>query len=318
MDEQIVHDFHHKMTDERLNGHHNHENELKSLYREILSGMATDYSEYRKHVPMFLSSLEVNNEHSVSYSILLFFELYEQLMVARQFRFFDLSIMEHDADNDTLEKMKPIFEASYSKNNQQRLSEENFDLSTLSDNDKKEIAALIISKLQADSKQLNWNKDMVDVTMMHFIFLRQILGSLNNAELFYHAVGILIDRLTSSEYYQAGRDIAEEVIISSYKDGISELGYFNSFRLYSNLGSIHASLLYANLSLTCILKKDPPYSEKLVKEVVWQGIKFFRNVKLYPWAAKIYSEIPDVVQIRFTLFASYLNNYSSKYHPVFL
>ena len=292
MDEKIVHDFHHKMTDERLNGHHNHENELKRLYREILSGMATDYSEYRKHVPKFLSSLEANNEHSVSYSILLFFELYEQLMVTRQFRFFDLSIMNHDADDDTLEKMKPIFEATYSKNNQQRLSEENFDISTLSDNDKREMAALIISKLQADSKQLNWNRDMVDVTMMQFTFLRQILGSLNNAELFYHAVGMLIDRLTSSEYYQAGRDIAEEVIISSYKDGISEVGYFNSFRLYSNLGSIHASLLYANLSLTSILKKAPPYSEKLVKEVVWQGIKFFRNVKLYPWAAKIYREVP--------------------------
>ena len=176
MDEKIVHDFHHKMTDERLNGHHNHENELKRLYREILSGMATDYSEYRKHVPKFLSSLEANNEHSVSYSILLFFELYEQLMVTRQFRFFDLSIMNHDADDDTLEKMKPIFEATYSKNNQQRLSEENFDISTLSDNDKREMAALIISKLQADSKQLNWNRDMVDVTMMQFTFLRQLLG----------------------------------------------------------------------------------------------------------------------------------------------
>jgi hypothetical protein len=213
-------------------------------------------------------------------------------MDTKQFSFFDLSIMDHDADDDTLEKMKPIFEASYSKNNQQRLSEENFDISTLSDEDKREMAALIIGKLQSDSKQLNWNKDMVDVTMMQFTFLRQILGSLKHAELFYHAVGLIIDRLTSSEYYQSGRDIAEEVIISSFKDGFPEIGYFNSFRLYSNVGSIHASLLYANLSLTCILTKKPPYSEKFVKEVVWQGIKFFRNVKLHPWAAKIYSEVP--------------------------
>lgn len=297
MDEKIIHDFHHKMTDERLKGHQNHENELKGLYREILSEMTVDYSEYKKHVPKFLSSLESNNEHSVSYSILLFFELYEQLMTSRQFRFFDLSVMDHDANGDTLEKMKSIFEASYSKNNQQRLSEEYFDISTLSNNDKREMAALIISKLQVDSKQLNWNKDMVDVTMLQFVFLRQILVSLGNAELFYHAVGMLIDRLTTSEYYQAGRDIAEEVIISSYKDGISEVGYFNSFRLYSNLGSIHASLMYANLSLTCILKKQPPFSEKFVKEVVWQGIKFFRNVQLYPWAAKIYSEVP--VELKF-------------------
>jgi hypothetical protein len=50
--------------------------------------------------------------------------------------------------------------------------------------------------------------------------------------------------------------------------------------------------MYANLTLTCILKSPPPYSEKFVKEIIWQGLKFFRNVKLYPWAAKIYSEVP--------------------------
>lgn len=292
MDEKITQDFYHKMTDERLNGHHGHENKLKGLYREILSEMAADYTEYRKHVSKFLSSLETNNSHSVSYSIQLFFELYEQLMNTKQFSFFDLSIMDHDVNNDTLEKMKPIFEASYSENTKQRLSEENFDVSSLSVEDKREMAALIIGKLQTDSKQLNWGKEMVEVTMMQFAFLRQILGSLNNAELFYHAVGLLVDRLTSSEYYQAGRDIAEEVIIASYKDGFPEIGYFNSFRLYSNVGSIHASLMYANLSLTCILKKKPPYSEKFTKEIVWQSIKLFRNVNLYELAAKIYSEIP--------------------------
>ncbi len=292
MDEKIVNNFHQKMTDERLNCHHRYETELKKIYREVISGMANDYSEYRKNLPHFLSSLENNYDHSLSYSILIFLELYERLMEIRQFSFFDLSIMEHNSDDDIFEKMKSVFEVSYSKNNQQRLSEDNFDISNLSDVDKSNMAALIIRNLQNDSKQLNWNKDMVDVTLMQFTFLRQILGSLNNAELFYHAVGLLIDRLTTSEYYQAGRDIAEEVILSSYKDGIPEIGYFNSFRLYSNIGSIHASLLYANLSLTCILKKKPPYSEKFVKEVVWQGIKFFRNVKLHQLAAKIYREIP--------------------------
>lgn len=280
------------MTDERLNDHHRHEHELKKLYLEILSVMALNYSEYRKYAPSFLSSLEDNNSHSVSYSIQLFFDLYQQFLDARQFKSFDLSIMDYNADDKTLEKMKPIFETSYSRNNQQRLSEENFDISGLSDEDKKSISSLIIHKLQIDVKQLNWTKDMVDVTMMQFIFLRQILVSLNQAELFYHSVGLLIDRLTTSEYYQAGRDIAEEIIISSYKDDVPELGYFNSFRLYSNTKSIHASLLYANLSLICILKKEPPYSEKFVLEVIWQGIKFFRNIKFYSLAVKTYKEIP--------------------------
>ncbi|SHM43404.1 hypothetical protein [Flavobacterium chilense] len=292
MDEKIVNDFHQKMTDERLNNHHAHEPELKRIYREIISAMSADYSEYTKHVPKFLSSLEANNPHSISYSLLHFFELYEQLLNTKQFSPFDLAIMDYEADKKTIAKVKPIFEASLSKNNKHRLSEENFDISTLTAVDKKEMSALIIHKLQNDSKQLNWTREMVDGTMMQLTFLRQILGSLHNIELLYHAVGLFIDRLTSSEYYQAGRDIAEEIIISSYKDGMPELGYFNSFRLYSNVGSIHAALLYANLSITSILNKPAPYSEKYIKEIIWQGIKFFRNVKLYPWAAKIYREIP--------------------------
>lgn len=298
MDEKLINDFHQKVTDERLNNHHRYEQEIEKLYLEILSGMTLDYSEYRKYVPNLLSSLESNNSHSISYSISLFFELYQQLISTRGFKFFDLSIMDYNTDDNTLEKMKPIFEESYSKSNNQRLSEDNFDISSLSGEDKKSISALIIHKLQTDAKVLTWDKEMIDVTMMQFIFLRQILVSLNQTELFYHAVGLFIDRLTTSEYYQAGRDIVEEIILSSYKDNVPELGYFNAFRLYSNTKSIHASLLYANLSLICILKKEEPYSEKFVLEVVWQGIKFFRNVKFYPWAVKIYNEVPTELNIR--------------------
>jgi hypothetical protein len=292
MEETVVLEFHRKMTQERVTGAYTYETDLKKNYREILLAMADGYSEYRRLVPKFLSSLENNHGHSESYSIKLFFQLYGELTKSDKFKFFDLAVMDHHADEQIFEKMHPIMEASYSKHNQQRISEENFDLDSLTEKDKKEISALIIRKLQSDAKILNWNKDMVDVTLMEFTLLRQILTSINSAELFYHAVGLLIDRLTSSEFYQAGRDIAEEIIISSYKDQVPELGYFNSFRLYSNTGSIHASLLYANLSMICILQKQPPYSEKYVKEIVWQGMKLFRNIRLFPLAAQIYNEVP--------------------------
>ncbi len=292
MEENIIQSFHEKLTYETINNNFIYENELKRSYRDILIIMASDYSEYQRHVAKFLSSLEVNNTHSVSYSISLFFELYKKLVATTKFKSFDLSVIEYVANDATLDKMKIIFEDSYSKNNQQRMSEDNFDISSLSSNDKNEMASLIIDRIQVDGKQLNWNKDMVELTMMNLIFLRQILNSLNNSELFYVVIGIFFDRLSSSEYYQAGRDIAEEVIISSYKDNVPELGYFNAFRIYSNVGSVHASLLYANLSMTCTLQKQQPYSEKYIKEIIWQGIKFFRNVNLFPWVSNIYNSIP--------------------------
>ncbi|MFH6991853.1 hypothetical protein [Flavobacterium sp. FlaQc-48] len=298
MDENIITEFNLKLTDERLNGHHKHEDRLKDLYMQILEGMAPEFSFYRKYVQRFLESLETNTERSVSYSLTIFFDLYEKLIKTRSFSHFDLSVMDFDADSTTLEKMKPIFEASLTKNNQQRLSEDNFDISALSDDDKKRMAALIISKLQIDSKKINWSEEMVDITLMQLTFLRQILNSVNSSEIFYHSVGLFIDRLTSSEYYQAGRDIAEEVLLSSFKDNIPEQGFFNSFRLYSNIGSVNAALMYANLSLICILEKKTAYCEKYVNEIIWQGIKLFRNVKLYPWAAKLYSEIPVELTMR--------------------
>jgi len=295
MDEQLLNEFHQKLTYERVNNNFIYEKELKKSYKEILNELFVNYIEHRRYIPKILSTLESNNTHSVSYSIDLFFELYNQLINVKDFKAFDLSIMESEADDETLEKIKPIFEDALSKNNQQRISEGSFDISSLSVNDKNEIASLIVGKLQNDSKQLNWNKEMVEVTMLHFVFLRQILISLSNAELFYYVVGVFFDRLSSSQYYQAGRDCAEEVIISSYKDGVPELGYFNAFRLYSNIGSIHASLLYANLSMVCILQKQKPYSDKYVKEIIWQGMKLFRNVHLMLWSTKIYDSIPKEI-----------------------
>ncbi|AZB26890.1 hypothetical protein EG339_21030 [Chryseobacterium bernardetii] len=287
-----VQDFNRKLTDERLHNHNRYQNELTTLYREIISGMATDYFEYRNHIPAFLHSLEQNSDHSLPYSIDLFLELYNKLLGSKNFNLFDLSIMDHKPDDHTIKMMEPILEASYKKKKEQRLSENNFDISTISDQNKKKMATLVIRKFQNDAKQLNWDEGLVISNISLAGFLRQILLALNNPELFYHSVGLIVDRLSSSEYYQPGRDFAEEVILSSYKDGIPEAGYFNSFRIYSNIGSIHASLIYINLALTCLLEKKPPYSVRLTREIIWQSFKFFRNVKFYEFAIELYTEIP--------------------------
>lgn len=290
--EQIIKEFHQKMTDERLNGHHYHETVLVDYYKRFLGAMAKDYQVYRKIVPDILSSLENNNQHSVSYSLHIFFDLYNQLMTPTGFKPFDLSIADYPILDDNMQKMFSVIEGGLAENNHQRMSEDNFIITGLSADEKKGIASIIISGIQENAKKIDWNKDLVDAVMMQLPLLRQILNSLDNIELFYYALGLVVDRMNSSEYYQAGRDIVEETILSSYKDNVPELGYFNAFRNYSNIASIHASLLYANLSLTCALQNGPPYSERYIKEVIWQGIKFFRNVGLYQWGINIYENIP--------------------------
>ncbi|HLF63974.1 MAG TPA: hypothetical protein VI603_09480, partial [Saprospiraceae bacterium] len=293
MDAQKVAQFDQMMTHERVNGNSAYESELKKGYRDILLGMIANYSEYRAQAARFLSSLETNNIHSLPYSLDVFFELSDLLIKTGDFELFDLSILIQKVNANTVTNIKSVLEAALSKGQRLRLSEDNFDISFLSDQDKKEIATLIIKGLHQDAEKVIWDKDMVENSLMQLVLLRQTLVILGRAELFYHAIGLFFDRLISSEFYQTARDLAEEVIWSSYKDQIPEHGYFNSFRIYSLIGSIHASLFYANLSLTSILQKNPPYSEKYIKEIIWQGMKFFRNVNLFPWANRLYNSIPN-------------------------
>jgi hypothetical protein len=293
MDDKILLEFHKKISYENIHGVNIYENELKQAYKDILQGLSISYSEYRKYYPKFLSSFESNNTHAVSYSISLFFEFFYELIDCDEFLSFDLSTLEVEYTDDTVEKIKTVFEATFSKQQHHRISEESFDTSSLSKGDKTEIISLLVDKLQADAKTMNWDSNMVQETSMNLVFLRQLLNSISNTGLFYYLVGLFLDRLSTSELFQIGRDTSEEIIIASFKDNVPELGFFNSFRLYSNTESIHASLLYANLSLFCLLKKKKPFSEKYVKEVIWQGMKLFRNVKLFPLALKIYNSIPS-------------------------
>jgi hypothetical protein len=293
--ESLIKEFHQKMTYDRVSGSRLYQDDLERLYKAIIERLSFDYTNYRKNVSMFLSSLETNNSDSVPFAIHLFMALQSKVVQSKQYKPFDLSIMTFEADIQTVDKYRDVLADSLSKNNQPRISETTLDLSILTEEERKKLASLIIYKLQEDGKQLHWTKDFVENTLFNFVVLRQLLIVLGNVELFYHATGIFFDRLSSSEYFQAARDIAEEINISAYKDGVPEFGFFNSFRLYSNLGSIHAALMYANLSLVCAIRKGCPYSEKYAKEIIWQGIKFFRNVELFPWAVEIYHSIPQEI-----------------------
>lgn len=295
MNHQVLRDFNAKLSQDRAEDNFKHQDELDKIYSQVLYDFTQNYQSYRKFVPQFLESLEVNNPHSIGYSVKIFFELFDALINRGNFVVFDKSVMEAETgDEKVLEKMFSIIDSSITKDGRHRLSEYLYDLTILSKSEKDELAALIIYKLQNDAKKLFWDKEMVETSMMMLMFLRSLLVSLNNIELFYHAAGIFLDRLSTSEFFQAGRDLAEEIICASYNDSVPELGYFNSYRLYSN-GSVHAALMYANLCMTSALMKDKACSDKFIKEIIWQGLKIFRNIGLYPYAELIYRKKPPTL-----------------------
>lgn len=293
--EDLLMEFHQKLTVSRIKDSNAYETDLKKLYKLIINGLSHDYNIYRENVSKLLGSLEENKEDSLPYEKDLFFELFEEIIKFTHIIKIETSFLEDELEDSLRQRYYSILHDYFKKkkNTQIRLSEIELDLSALTRKECSDIASQIINELINDSKQINWSKDTVESFIYSISPLRQLLLSADNIEMFYHSVGILFDRLSSSEYYQLGRDFAEEVLVCSFKDEMTEFGFFNSFRSYSASNNVHSAFLYANISLVIALGKGEPISEKYLKEIIWQGMKFFRNITMYPFAVQIYNSIPQ-------------------------
>ena len=293
--EELIRNFHQKLTYDRANGLHIHQAELAFLYRNIIELLSENYNTYRQFHPYFLSILETNNTSSIPFEVDYFIELFEKLIIKKDHKHFDISILDFVAKDETIEKYKNANNHSWQKNNQPRVSDFDFDFSDFSEDEKKEVVSIIIEKLQIESKILVWDQKMIESNLLLIIPLRSFLNSLDNIELFYQSIGLYSDRVASSEFFQSGRDFSEEILIASFKDKVPELGFLHAFRFYSTTKNVHAAFLYASICLSISIKKQ--VSDKFVKEIIWQGIKFFRNIHLYHWVERIYNKIPHNLPI---------------------
>lgn len=187
-------------------------------------------------------------------------------------------------------------EECFKSNKTYRISESNINFGNFTHKEIREGISILISSLQGDSKNIEWTADQGQRHMQQLIILKSLLSSLGAIEHFYFSVSMFLDRLNSSEYFQAARDVAEEIIIASFKDNCSELGFLNSYHCYSRQGSIHAAILYVNMSLYIVDRYEKPLLDKYLQEIIWETIKYFRNTKIHPLAIKIYENIPKSLQ----------------------
>lgn len=122
-----------------------------------------------------------------------------------------MTILGERADKSVFLKYETIIKESFKVQSPLRISDADFDLSSLTDKEKAGIVAEIVHTLQQDAKKLNWDAVTVKGYTFLFIGARQLLKSLGNLPLFYHIAGIFFDRLASSDFFQPGRDIVEEI-----------------------------------------------------------------------------------------------------------
>jgi len=294
--DEIFDKFHRKLKTEFVYNINKFEYEILESYNQLLGILCIDYDTYRKYIPHMLYDVEHYGIKSLSYSMHIFLELFNKLIATKTISKIDLSVFEEKITDHTYKKFIKLFEEKIKSSNRLRISEFAFDNHDLSNQEMKEIVSLIIDELQDSSRIINWKVEQADIIMMQMPFLRFFLNTLNNSELFYYSAGMFLDRLNTSEYFQAARDFSEELLISSFNDNVPEYGFFTAFRCYSNQKSVYAAILFANISLHCALNSGRPISNKYLQEVILQSIKLFRNAKLFPLAINIYNKIPSILE----------------------
>lgn len=263
---------------------------LKIIFKKIIALIVSDYEMYRKYIGSLLLVLEENDGTSIDIILDSYLEMQDKLIQSNNAQIWDQSVFK--IDYEVTQELETVIEGAFKNNPIVRISDFKFDLTGVSKAEKEGLISATIDVLENAAKNLNWNEDLIQGAMLQLAMLRSLLNDLGDKHSTYFLTGIVLDRLASSQFHQQSRDVSEELLLASYKDCFSHLGYFNYFRSYSNNSSVVSGLLYVNLSLTAAAEGKEIIFDKFIKDVIMQSIKFFRNISFYPLAQRLYKSLP--------------------------
>ncbi len=279
-----------KMIARRLNLQHYSNDTIITIFRKLIDWISSDYLLYRKYISSLLQILEENDDLSFEILTASYISFYNELIVIKKIEKWDKSVF--DNDYDISDKFENILKDAFKKNSFVRISEFNFDFSTMSKEELEGLITSIVDSLEDVAKKIHWDEDIMQTSLLQLAILRSTLNHSKDFHSFYFIVGLVLDRFASSQFFQQSRDLSEEVILASYNDKFTHLGYLAYFRSYSNNSSAISGMLYANLSLSIALGLKEPLYDKFIKDVITQSIKYFRNISFHSLVKKIYESIP--------------------------
>ncbi len=289
--DRLIEDFDFKMTSTSINAENYKRNELKSNMIEILNEMHRDYDRYILYISQIIKILDRNKNISRDILIDIYLECYNNLQQI-EFEAFDTKILTEDVNDNTLLNWERHLDKSFSSNIQLRVSDFIFDSDGLTYTEKLEIISMVRVIIQKKSENLIWDEDVIYEVLVNLSVARSLLDEIKNSSYFYFLASMVMDRYNTSQFYQNARDFSEELIITSYNQKIPYWGFYLSFKCYSNNSSAIAALFYANLSLLSVIDSKKLVNKDFLRTVIWEGIKFFRNIGLHQVVEKIYHSIP--------------------------
>lgn len=155
--------------------------------------------------------------------------------------------------------------------------------------ERQEIASFIIDSIRHHGTSTQWDKDTIENHQMCFLILYSICKVDKQLKWLYYFSGNFLDRLATSQQYQATRDMAENLLMVGYQEGMEAESYFCAARAYTILNQSLAGLLYMDIAL----RKWQQCSEVIVYkasfEILWQVLKLARGINFS--SAKLLSPI---------------------------
>ena len=210
---------------------------------------------------------------------------------------FDDSIIKTRLNSSAVDKVFECFKAQVPAGSQLGVSLLRIDLSCVSVSEANHFLSFVLKLMQEGGEARFWDERNIDTSILTLALARNVAEKTGNTELFYLFLGMFVERMNRAGNYQFVRDICEEFLITAFAHEMPEYGFYLSFRAYSQQGNFISSLIYADLCFTCLIKNGKTINEKLAKELIWLGVKLFRNADLFGFAEQIYEQIP--VNIKF-------------------
>lgn len=282
---------------ETIHKEHLYENDIIEVYESVLQELVNSYNVYRAGFATVLGCFEQHYDIALAYSIHKYLALFEVCVKFPIATKLDHSITEAKITDKALKTYESILVHNFVKGGSYSLSQSSIDVGQIPIDDLKELASLIVDKLQNYSKKITWDNEDIQSTILDLTIFREICVKLNAIPLFYQMLNSLFDRLYTSELHQIARDLSEEVLITAFIDKVPVYGFFICMKSYSNQGNVHASLLYANLTLTCISLEGEIINDKFLFEIIWQSMKLFRNNGLQDLALQMHSLMPQNISL---------------------
>ena len=289
--EDKINDLSRLLSYEKIYGVHNVEEKVINLLNEIFEKIIAEDIPNRQDISFLIGILEKFDSRSLSYLLKMFFDKFE-IIKNKKIIELDRSIVDKELNEDIQVVVNQILENSLKKNNKLQISNYSVDFGESTREQQEDIFSFLLKFILEDELNFKLNDEKINDLHLFFTLARQFAIKLDRKYVYYVCLGSFIARLDFSEKYQYSRDFVEDVLRASYIDDCKDAGFYLVFKTYALQSSTIAAAVYLNLLSQTLIHKNKIHNH-ILKELIWDSIKYFRNIKLIPFAKRLYHNIPD-------------------------